>query len=168
MRLIVENLHPYTSALFLDQFGNYVVQCCLRFGPPWTNFIFESMMEKLWEIAQGRFGARAMRACLESHSATKEQQVCTQLARLIPASISRGDYPSQCPTRNESQRGITPHLAPRHMQLPQPIQDPCAPSNFPPGEALHTQTRLPHRSQTRQPAYGTRGTGHHLLGAVLP
>jgi hypothetical protein len=33
------------------------------------------MMEKLWETAQGRFGARAMRACLESHSATKEQQV---------------------------------------------------------------------------------------------
>jgi len=75
MRLITENLHPFTPALFLDQFGNYVVQCCLRFGQPWTDYIFESMMEKLWDIAQGRFGARAMRACLESHSASKEQQV---------------------------------------------------------------------------------------------
>jgi protein JSN1 len=75
MKLITESLHEYTPALFLDQFGNYVVQCCLRFGQPHTNFIFESMMEKLWETAQGRFGARAMRACLESHSATKEQQV---------------------------------------------------------------------------------------------
>jgi protein JSN1 len=55
------------------------VQCCLRFGQPWTDFIFESMMEKLWEMAQGRFGARAMRACLESHSASKEQQVPIQL-----------------------------------------------------------------------------------------
>jgi hypothetical protein len=81
MRLITENLHAYTPALFMDQFGNYVVQCCLRFGAPWTDFIFESMMEKLWETAQGRFGARAMRACLESHSATKEQQVCVRLGR---------------------------------------------------------------------------------------
>jgi len=75
MELITESLHEYTPALFLDQFGNYVVQCCLRFGQPYTSFIFESMMEKLWETAQGRFGARAMRACLESHSATREQQV---------------------------------------------------------------------------------------------
>jgi protein JSN1 len=83
MRLIVDNLHAYTPALFLDQFGNYVVQCCLRFGSPWTSFIFESMMEKLWETAQGRFGARAMRACLESHSATKEQQVSRLWISLI-------------------------------------------------------------------------------------
>jgi protein JSN1 len=85
MRLITENLHAYTPALFMDQFGNYVVQCCLRFGAPWTDFIFESMMEKLWETAQGRFGARAMRACLESHSATKEQQVLFAVTNLILA-----------------------------------------------------------------------------------
>ena len=92
MLLIVENLHAYTPALFLDQFGNYVVQCCLRFGAPWTSFIFESMMEKLWEIAQGRFGARAMRACLESHNATKEQQVTNPCTLLTLASHGSGDY----------------------------------------------------------------------------
>jgi protein JSN1 len=32
------------------------------------------MLNRLWEVAQGRFGARAMRACLESHHATKDQQ----------------------------------------------------------------------------------------------
>ena len=32
------------------------------------------MLSRMWEIAQGRFGARAMRACLESHHATKDQQ----------------------------------------------------------------------------------------------
>ena len=32
------------------------------------------MLSKIWEIAQGRFGARAMRACLESHHSTKDQQ----------------------------------------------------------------------------------------------
>ena len=72
--MIVNSLRPYTVGLFLDQYGNYVLQCCLRFGYPWNNFIFETMLNRLWEIAQGRFGARAMRACLESHHSTKDQQ----------------------------------------------------------------------------------------------
>ena len=72
--IIVNSLRPYTVALFLDQYGNYVLQGCLRFGFPWNNFIFETMLSRMWEIAQGRFGARAMRACLESHHATKDQQ----------------------------------------------------------------------------------------------
>ena len=71
---IVDALRPYTVALFLDQYGNYVLQCCLRFGYPYNNFIFETMLSQIWEIAQGRFGARAMRACLESHHSTKDQQ----------------------------------------------------------------------------------------------
>ncbi|KAK6341302.1 hypothetical protein TWF696_008381 [Orbilia brochopaga] len=81
-RLICESLRPYTVALFLDQYGNYVLQCCLRFGAPYNNFIFESMLGKIWEISQGRFGARAMRACLESHHANKDQQ------RMMAAAIS--------------------------------------------------------------------------------
>lgn len=72
--IIIEHLRPYTIPLFLDQFGNYVLQCCLRFGPAYNDFIFETMLSRLWEIAQGRFGARAMRACLESHHASKDQQ----------------------------------------------------------------------------------------------
>ena len=74
MTMIVNHLRPYTVPLFLDQYGNYVLQCCLRFGSPFNDFIFETMLSRMWEIAQGRFGARAMRACLESHHATKEQQ----------------------------------------------------------------------------------------------
>ncbi|KAI4287178.1 MAG: hypothetical protein L6R35_003564 [Caloplaca aegaea] len=80
--LIVGSLRPYTVALFLDQYGNYVLQCCLRFGFPWNNFIFETMLSRMWEIAQGRFGARAMRACLESHHATKDQQ------RMLAAAVA--------------------------------------------------------------------------------
>ncbi|KAJ5138958.1 Armadillo-like helical [Penicillium bovifimosum] len=74
MQLIVDALRPYTVPLFLDQYGNYVLQCCLRFASPFNSFIFESMLSRMWEIAQGRFGARAMRACLESHHSTKDQQ----------------------------------------------------------------------------------------------
>ena len=74
MNMIVESLRRYSMAAFLDQYGNYVMQCCLRFGYPWNNFVFEAMLTRLWSIAQGRFGARAMRACLESHHANKEQQ----------------------------------------------------------------------------------------------
>ncbi|KAL8788652.1 MAG: hypothetical protein Q9213_001580 [Squamulea squamosa] len=81
-RMIVDSLRPYTVALFLDQYGNYVLQCCLRFGHPWNNFIFETMLSRMWDIAQGRFGARAMRACLESHHATKDQQ------RMLAAAIA--------------------------------------------------------------------------------
>ena len=74
IQIIVNSLRPYTVALFLDQYGNYVLQGCLRFGYPYNNFIFETMLSRMWEVAQGRFGARAMRACLESHHATNSQK----------------------------------------------------------------------------------------------
>ncbi|KAH8696091.1 putative RNA binding protein Jsn1 [Talaromyces proteolyticus] len=82
MQMIVESLRPYTIPLFLDQYGNYVLQCCLRFGSPHNDFIFETMLSRMWEVSQGRFGARAMRACLESHHATKDQQ------RMLAAAIA--------------------------------------------------------------------------------
>ncbi|RPA80878.1 ARM repeat-containing protein, partial [Ascobolus immersus RN42] len=94
MELIVKHLRKYTVALFHDQYGNYVLQCCLRFGSPWNDFVFEAMMARMWEIAQGRFGARAMRACLESHHATKEQQkmlaACIALHSVQLASNANG------------------------------------------------------------------------------
>lgn len=82
MAIIVDSLRPYTVPLFLDQYGNYVLQCCLRFEYPFNNFVFETMLSRMWDIAQGRFGARAMRACLESHNATKDQQ------RMLASAIS--------------------------------------------------------------------------------
>uniref|UniRef100_L2GBJ5 RNA binding protein n=1 Tax=Colletotrichum fructicola (strain Nara gc5) TaxID=1213859 RepID=L2GBJ5_COLFN len=82
MSLIVEHLRPYTIPLFLDQYGNYVLQGCLKFGAPYNDFIFETMLSRMWEVAQGRYGARAMRACLESHHSTKEQQ------RMLAAAIA--------------------------------------------------------------------------------
>ncbi|KAF4622777.1 hypothetical protein G7Y89_g14249 [Cudoniella acicularis] len=82
MGMIVSNLQPYTVPLFLDQYGNYVLQCCLKFGSPFNDFIFEAMLSQMWKIAEGRYGARAMRACLESHHSTKEQQ------RMLAATIA--------------------------------------------------------------------------------
>ncbi|KAK1756067.1 protein JSN1 [Echria macrotheca] len=82
MSMIVEHLRPYTLPLFLDQYGNYVLQGCLKFGSPFNDFIFETMLSRMWEVAQGRYGARAMRACLESHHSTKDQQ------RLLAAAIA--------------------------------------------------------------------------------
>lgn len=82
MGMITENLRPYTVPLFQDQYGNYVLQCCLKFGAPFNDFIFEAMLSQMWEIAQSRFGARAMRACLESHHSTKDQQ------RMLAAAIA--------------------------------------------------------------------------------
>ncbi|OAV85294.1 hypothetical protein PTTG_30633, partial [Puccinia triticina 1-1 BBBD Race 1] len=34
MRLISQNLRPFGPPLLLDSLGNYVMQCCLRFGAP--------------------------------------------------------------------------------------------------------------------------------------
>lgn len=82
MHMIVEALKPHGVNLFLDQYGNYVMQCCLRFQSPLNDFIFNTMLKKLWDVAQGRFGARAMRACLESHFATNDQK------RLMAAAIT--------------------------------------------------------------------------------
>ena len=79
---IVQHMRPFAVPLFLDQFGNYVLQVCLQFGSPFNDFLFETMLSRMWEIAQGRFGSRAMRACLESHHATKTQQ------RLLAAGIA--------------------------------------------------------------------------------
>lgn len=64
--LITHHLQPYVPALLLDQFGNYVVQRVIPFGFPSADFILDAMVDQCWEIAQGRFGARSMRACLEN------------------------------------------------------------------------------------------------------
>ncbi|KAM0716601.1 hypothetical protein Q7P37_008046 [Cladosporium fusiforme] len=82
MSMIADSLRPHSVNLFLDQYGNYVMQCCLRFQAPINDFIFDTMLNKLWDVSQGRFGARAMRACLESHFATNDQK------RLMAAAIT--------------------------------------------------------------------------------
>ncbi|KAG8885976.1 hypothetical protein FRB97_008514 [Tulasnella sp. 331] len=72
--ILAQHLRPFCPPLMLDQFGNYVVQCCLRFGSPTNEFIIDAVVDRLWEIAQGRFGARSMRAVLESPAITLNQQ----------------------------------------------------------------------------------------------
>lgn len=93
---VIISLRPYAPALLLDQFGNYVIQCCLRLGSHSNQFVFDAIAEKIWEIGQGRFGARASKACLESQYANKNQlkQVslavvknCVQLAMNANGSI---------------------------------------------------------------------------------
>lgn len=46
----------------------------MRFGQPADDFIFDAMVDRLWDVAQGRFGARSMRACLESPHVTVSQK----------------------------------------------------------------------------------------------
>ncbi|WPK27715.1 hypothetical protein PUMCH_005112 [Australozyma saopauloensis] len=64
--LIADSLKPYAVKLFNDQFGNYVLQCCLKFGSPFNDFIFETVYDNFLEISCGRFGARCLRAILET------------------------------------------------------------------------------------------------------
>ncbi|SJX60307.1 related to JSN1-RNA-binding protein (pumilio family) [Sporisorium reilianum f. sp. reilianum] len=69
--IIAQHIRPYVPPLLLDQFGNYVVQRLIPFGSPHSDFIFEAMVDRCWEVAQGRFGSRSMRACLESPQVPK-------------------------------------------------------------------------------------------------
>ncbi|KAK8438780.1 hypothetical protein ACI3LY_001155 [Candidozyma auris] len=69
--IIAASLKPYAVKLFNDQFGNYVLQCCLKFGPPYNNFIFEAILQNFLEISYGRFGARCIRTILETACDTK-------------------------------------------------------------------------------------------------
>ncbi|GAA5996214.1 uncharacterized protein JCM10292_007465 [Rhodotorula paludigena] len=64
--LIEQSLAPYTPPLLLNDFGNYVVQGALRFGSPWSDFVFDAMVDRIWEIGSGRFGARSTRQTLEN------------------------------------------------------------------------------------------------------
>ncbi|SCU91211.1 LADA_0F08724g1_1 [Lachancea dasiensis] len=73
--LVVKGVEKYCTPLFNDQFGNYVTQCVLKFGFPWNNFIFEHIISNFWTIAQNRYGARAVRACLEAHDLITREQL---------------------------------------------------------------------------------------------
>ncbi|KAJ1964055.1 hypothetical protein GGI12_001668 [Dipsacomyces acuminosporus] len=123
-RIIVESIKPFTPQLLLDQLGNYVVQCCLRFGPTsaaskakkaaspkekggdelnaedgdaaakeeqridllsTNQFVFDAIHARCMEVAQGRFGARAIRTCLESSHASKLQQKLVAVALVTNA-----------------------------------------------------------------------------------
>ncbi|GAA5905012.1 uncharacterized protein JCM6883_004937 [Sporobolomyces salmoneus] len=64
--IIEQNLQPYVPPLLLNDFGNYVVQGTLRFGSPHSDFVFDGMVDRIWEIGSGRFGARSTRQTLES------------------------------------------------------------------------------------------------------
>ncbi|SGZ22408.1 BQ5605_C022g09484 [Microbotryum silenes-dioicae] len=66
MAIIQQNLAPYTPPLLLNDFGNYVVQGALRFGSPLSDFVFDAMIDRCWEIGSGRYGARSTRQTLES------------------------------------------------------------------------------------------------------
>ncbi|ORX56166.1 hypothetical protein DM01DRAFT_1334660 [Hesseltinella vesiculosa] len=72
--LIRRHVKKYVPALMLDQFGNYVVQCCLKLGESDSQFLFDAMVDNCVKIAQSRFGARAMRGILENPYTTARQQ----------------------------------------------------------------------------------------------
>ncbi|KAI8378324.1 armadillo-type protein [Blakeslea trispora] len=74
IQTVFVNIQPFIPALLLDQFGNYVVQCCLRLKGN-TQFIMNAMVEKCLPIAQGRFGARAIRGILESELVNSSQRI---------------------------------------------------------------------------------------------
>lgn len=78
--LISKALKPYCTQLFNDQYANYVIHCVMRFGPPYNDFVSETMLSTFMDIARNRFGARATRTCMESDNVSKESVVAISAA----------------------------------------------------------------------------------------
>lgn len=49
----------------------------LRFGAPYNLFIFDAIVDRIWDIGQARFGARCMKTILDSPNTPKYQKVST-------------------------------------------------------------------------------------------
>ena len=81
--MVCTNLQPFIPPLLQDQFGNYAAQLCLRFLTPTSDFLFDAMIDRCWEIGAGRFGARSMRTCLESSATTRYQQKRVAIAIIL-------------------------------------------------------------------------------------
>ncbi|CAI4938707.1 CPS_HP_G0099460.mRNA.1.CDS.1 [Saccharomyces cerevisiae] len=80
---VTQGVKDYCTPLINDQFGNYVIQCVLKFGFPWNQFIFESIIANFWVIVQNRYGARAVRACLEAHDIVTPEQSIVLSAMIV-------------------------------------------------------------------------------------
>ncbi|GAA5931454.1 uncharacterized protein JCM15063_001472 [Sporobolomyces koalae] len=89
--IIEQNLQPYVPPLLLNDFGNYVAQGTLRFGSPHSDFVFDAMVDRIWEIGSGRFGARSTRQTLEGSDTPRLQvkRVATSIVlNAIPLATS--------------------------------------------------------------------------------
>ncbi|CDH54485.1 pumilio rrm domain-containing protein [Lichtheimia corymbifera JMRC:FSU:9682] len=95
IKLISIHIAPYVPLLLLDQYGNYVVQGCLRKSKGVTadddeissDYIIDAIADKCWEIGQGRFGARAVRAILETTPVITHEQQCYVAAAIIQNAV---------------------------------------------------------------------------------
>jgi len=85
--LIRRAIQPHLVSLLLDQFGNYVVQACLKFGAPYNDFVYSGVASTLARVAPNRFGARAVRGLLESEHTTlaNRRLVATAIVQHLPA-----------------------------------------------------------------------------------
>ncbi|ODV62847.1 ARM repeat-containing protein, partial [Ascoidea rubescens DSM 1968] len=124
-QIISKSLLPYITPLFKDTFGNYVLQCCLKFGSPWNDFIIEVMLANFWNISQDRFGSRAIRAFLESSDSNFEQTVLLSSVIVLYAEYlatnSNGSllltwFLDTC-TLSDRHRILAPRLLPHMAQL---------------------------------------------------
>lgn len=97
--IVVNNLRPFAPPLMCDSLGNYVCAGTLRFGEPFNHYVFDAMIDRMWDIAQNRFGARCMRTCLESPYTSLYQKVKKAFDRnqclefLAKSPLCRNEFP---------------------------------------------------------------------------
>ncbi|KAI9179877.1 hypothetical protein H9P43_005209 [Blastocladiella emersonii ATCC 22665] len=81
---LVDAITPYLASMLCDPFGNYVVQSALKL-PTAADRVFAAAAAHIAPVAQGRFGARALRACLEAPHATARHRKDVAAALLASA-----------------------------------------------------------------------------------
>lgn len=60
----------------------------LKFPAPYNNFIFDAMVDRVWDIAQTRYGARCMRTCLERKETSHFHKVSLRRTCKAPAVLT--------------------------------------------------------------------------------
>ena len=79
-------LRKHLVPLLQDQYGNYVIQCCLPFGPL-NQFIIDGLAARTVDVAASRFGSRAMKSILEAPELTMRQQKIVAMSIIRNASV---------------------------------------------------------------------------------
>lgn len=113
--IVTANLRPFAPPLMCDSLGNYVCAGTLRFGEPYSDYVFDAMIDRMWDIAQNRFGARCMRTCLESPHTSLYQKVSkgsVEVGGMVPSSFQTARWSWSC-----AREYVDPRLTPPQKRI---------------------------------------------------
>lgn len=85
MTKLAHALTPYVRDLICDTYGNYLVQAILQWEDPYGAFVWVGILHGFQQVATNRYGARALRTCLETLE--KGTGHAREIVKLVSAAI---------------------------------------------------------------------------------